>query len=85
MNRRAQLEAIMRMLAKEIEAEMSDASSGPPVGFALLVFDFGPGGFCAHASNARRADLVKLAAAFGLHRQTVYKIRHNERWAARRG
>lgn len=50
----------MRMLCDQISAEMNDASSGPPMGFAVLVFDFGPGGFCAHGSNARREDLVKL-------------------------
>jgi hypothetical protein len=60
MSRRAELKAIMRMLAKQIDDEMRDASSGPPVGFAILVFDFGEGGFCAHASNAQRPDLIKL-------------------------
>lgn len=50
----------MRMIAKEIQAEMDDARSGPPIGFCILLFDFGPGGFCAHATNGNRGDVAKL-------------------------
>jgi hypothetical protein len=56
---RAELEQIVRLLGKEIAGEMDDLSSGTPLGFMLMVFDFKPGGFCAYVSNAQRADMVK--------------------------
>lgn len=60
MTRRQELELITRMIGDQIVAEMNDANSGPPVGFMLMLFDFGPNGFSSYISNARRADMVKL-------------------------
>jgi hypothetical protein len=58
--RRQELELITRIIGDQIVAEMNDANSGPPVGFMLMLFDFGPNGFSSYISNARRADMVKL-------------------------
>lgn len=60
MTRRQELELITRMIGDQIVAEMNDANSGPPVGFMLMLFDFGPNGFSSYISNARRADMVRL-------------------------
>lgn len=58
--RRKELEIITRMIGDQIIKEMNDASSGPPIGFMLMLFDFGPNGFSSYISNARRADVIKL-------------------------
>ena len=58
--RQAELDAITRMLGKAMQDEMNDASTGEPLGFAIVVFDFGPDGFMSYASNAQRADVAKL-------------------------
>lgn len=58
--RKRELEKICFMLGDSIRAEMNDASSGPPIGFCLLLFDSGPDGFLAYTSNANREDMIKL-------------------------
>ncbi len=58
--RQRELDALTRMLGKAMQDEMNDASSGAPLGFAIVVFDFGPNGFMSYASNAQRADVAKL-------------------------
>lgn len=60
--RRRELEEICRQTGLAIAEEMDNASSGPPLGFMLMVFDFGPGGetFNAYFSNGQREDMVKL-------------------------
>lgn len=58
--RRRELESIVRLIADEMVAEMNNANTGPPIGFMLMLFDFGPGGFSAYVSNAARADMVRL-------------------------
>lgn len=60
LSRREELEAIVNMIGRQILDEMNDATTGPPVGFVFLCFDFGPKGFCAYVSNADPADLAKL-------------------------
>lgn len=57
-----ELEKICRQMGMAIAEEMNDASSGPPLGFMLMVFDFGPGGekFNAYFSNAQREDMIKV-------------------------
>ncbi len=59
MTRRKELELITRMIGEQIIAEMNDANSGAPIGFMLMLFDFGPDGFSSYISNARRADMIK--------------------------
>jgi len=50
--------AEMQRLLKDVG--MKVASACPPgIGFALLVFQFGPGGFMTYASNGQREDMVK--------------------------
>jgi hypothetical protein len=46
-------------MGRAIAEEMNDATTGPPMGFALLCFDFGEGGFSAYFSNAQRPDMIK--------------------------
>jgi DNA-directed RNA polymerase specialized sigma subunit len=49
-------------MGKAIAEEMSDLSSGPPMGFMLMVFDFDAKqgkSFNAYFSNAKREDMVK--------------------------
>lgn len=57
--RKSELETIVGIMAREIVTEMDDLRSGPPIGFALLVFDFGENGFLAYASNAERRDMIR--------------------------
>lgn len=57
---REELELICKMMGKALHDEISNKSTGKPFGFLLLMFDFGPDGFCAHVSNARREDMIKL-------------------------
>lgn len=59
-NRRKELESIVRTMGDAIIGEMNDLSTGPPLGFMLMVFDFEPGGFSAYISNAQRAGMIKL-------------------------
>ena len=59
-DRRRELEGICRQMGKAIAEEMNDASSGPPMGFMLMMFDFGPPGkFMTYFSNAQREDMIK--------------------------
>ncbi len=58
--RLAELNAITRMMGKALAEEMADKSSGPPIGFALFCFDFGPDGFLSYVSNASREDVTRM-------------------------
>lgn len=52
----------MEKKCREIGQSIGDRlqSSGyRGIGFALLLFDFGPGGFSTYISNAQRADMIK--------------------------
>ncbi len=60
MTRREELEAICNMLGRSLREEMDDATTGPPIGFALLLYNFGPNGFCAYTGNGNREDTIKL-------------------------
>lgn len=53
-------EAIARELGRQLKAELEDTTTGPPMGFALWIFDFGDKGFLSYISNARREDMIKL-------------------------
>lgn len=53
-------EAIARELGRQLKAELEDTTTGPPMGFALWIFDFGDGGFLSYVSNARREDMIKM-------------------------
>jgi hypothetical protein len=59
-NRREELEAICFAIGGEIKKEMDDKNSGPPIGFALLMYDFGPGGFLAYCGNGDREGTIRL-------------------------
>lgn len=58
--RQAEGEAIVRELGRQLKAELEDMTTGPPMGFALWIFDFGDTGFLSYISNARREDMIKL-------------------------
>lgn len=58
--RQLELEAICFEIGRQIREEMNDKSSGPPIGFALLMYDFGPGGFLTYTGNGNREDTIKL-------------------------
>ncbi|HEU5276808.1 MAG TPA: hypothetical protein VFU97_24340 [Xanthobacteraceae bacterium] len=60
MTRREELEAICAMLGKSLADELNDTTTGPPMGFLLMLFDFGPKGFNAYVSNANREDMIRL-------------------------
>ena len=48
------LNELNRMIADKIKEDLP-----PGVGFALLVFSFGPGGFMTYCSNSEREDMIK--------------------------
>lgn len=59
--RRRQLENVCRQVGEAIAGEMNDLNSGPPMGFMLMMFDFGPPGkFMTYFSNAQREDMIKV-------------------------
>lgn len=58
--RQRELEAICFALGDTLRREMDDRRSGPRIGFALLLYDFGPNGFCAYTGNGNREDTIKL-------------------------
>jgi hypothetical protein len=51
--KRMELESIMRELSILVKSQIPQG-----VGFALLVFDFGEGGFLAYGSNAERQGMI---------------------------
>lgn len=55
-----ELNEITKLLGKSLGEELGDLTTGPPLGFMLMVFDFGEGGFLSYVSNAQRADMVKV-------------------------
>lgn len=54
------MELLVQRVGEQIAAELEDTTTGPPMGFMLMIFDFGEGGFCAYMSNAQRRDIVRL-------------------------
>ena len=58
--RREELVTITRMIGKALVDEMNDVNTGPPIGFMLMLYDFGPAGFTSYISNGQRADVIKL-------------------------
>lgn len=58
--RRAELETICFTMGDAIRGEMNDKRSGPPIGFVLLLADFGPDGFMAYTGNVPRPETIKL-------------------------
>lgn len=53
--------------ARELGLALSkslEKRAGEPVGFALLVFDFGDGGSLAYMSNAERTGVIKAMKEF---------------------
>lgn len=58
--RQLQMEAVVRMVGQSLGQELEDTTTGPKMGFMLMVFDFGDGGFSAYISNAEREDMIKL-------------------------
>lgn len=58
------LEAVMREVGDLIEkglaaAQLRHGLVSRKVGFAFIVFDFGPGGFLSYMSNANRSDMAQ--------------------------
>lgn len=58
--RRQELELLCNMLGQTLGSELDDSTTGPPIGFALLLYDFGPNGFCAYTGNGNREDTIRL-------------------------
>lgn len=56
---RPELSEPMNELARVLSEVLPDG-----VGFALLVFDFGKGGFMNYISNSERADVVRAMREF---------------------
>ncbi len=63
MTDRGTLEILAAESARRIADELK-RSLPRGVGFAVLVFDFGPGGNLAYVSNAERADMLKAMREF---------------------
>lgn len=57
--RRADAERALKTMAVGIEDELPDG-----MGFALLLFDFGPNGALFYISNAQRADMLNTMKEF---------------------
>lgn len=62
MTRQEEGEKIVGMLGRALADELKDTTTGPPMGFCLLVFDFGdnPDKFVAYCSNAQREDMIRV-------------------------
>lgn len=63
MTDRGTLEIACREALQRIGKELRDIEPAG-LGFALLVFDFGPGGNLAYVSNARREDMLRAMREF---------------------
>lgn len=62
MNQREQeLHTICKMLCDAMTEEMNDARTGPPIGFAILLFDEM---FVAYGSNSDRRMVIKILRAY---------------------
>jgi len=58
-------EHIVGLLGRTLAEELEDQTTGPRMGFCLLVFDFDDGNpknekFVAYCSNAPRQDMIKV-------------------------
>lgn len=52
---RPEVEEVMTGIARLIKGAMPDN-----MGFVLMVFDFGPQGFCSYMSSAEREDTIRM-------------------------
>lgn len=52
----------LEALTKKLSSDVSRTVDGCPgeIGYMLMIFDYGPQGFCAYSSNAQRADMIEL-------------------------
>lgn len=64
MTRKELMNNICHAIGEEIQAEMINGESGPPMGFCLLIFD---GEHCSTASNVSSEDEIKLLRAHISH------------------
>jgi hypothetical protein len=51
----AALEDLAQLIAKGVAPAFDETG----VGFALVAFEFGPGGWLTYVSNAQRADMIR--------------------------
>lgn len=58
--REKELRAICFEIGRQLREEIEDRRSGPPFGFALLMYDFGPDGFLAYTGNGDREGTIRL-------------------------
>lgn len=62
--RQAEGERIAALLGKALQTELEDMTTGPPMGFALWIFDFNRDNskeaFLSYVSNAKREDMIKM-------------------------
>ena len=68
MTRKELINKICAAIGEEIQAEMVNEASGPPMGFCLLIFD---PEHCATASNLGPEDEIKLLRAHVAHLEGV--------------
>lgn len=64
-SRRKNLALICQGIGRMLTEELSDTTTGPPMGYMLMVFDFGDESqkadkFSAYMSNANAADVARL-------------------------
>lgn len=61
-----ELEALIADVGRRIAVSIKEAGEGRgrKLGFALLVFDFGAGGFLTWMSNANREDMIRVLREF---------------------
>lgn len=52
------------ILARELRETLDKTNGKNQVGFALFLFNFGPDGRIAYASNAQREDFIKTLEEF---------------------
>jgi hypothetical protein len=55
---------VMNDIARRIEDAITESGQKGQIGFALLVFDFGSGGFMNYISNAERNTMLQAMREF---------------------
>lgn len=55
-----ELEHKARDLGRRISAALGNEPGVPRIGFTLVLFDFGPGGFMSYMANGDRAGVIRM-------------------------
>lgn len=73
----ADIDKMMRDFARDIDWKLIETFGENRVGFALIVFEFGPGGEGGHyISNGRRDDMIQAL------RETADRLERHEDFGA---